>query len=300
MAIHAASTQGFDTGLEIIPVGINYSFHRFRADVIISVGESTPIKAYEETYKQNSNKAIAAITRDIEKKFSATVIYVDQANRTDLINHLLLYFKKDVLHEFPHLKSESLLHKEKEICSIVSAMDETEASTMEKKVLGYSQQLSARKITDESVTKQYQSLAVDIIFILSGLPLAIGALPALPIIFLAKWIGDTRVTRKDFYTSVTLSVGGVLFLIYWLLLMVTALIIGNKWIIFYVFLLPVCLYALFWWTETITAVTSHFRYLSLKKKKSAIVNELKTIRDGFSFWKNKNSVEQTYSDRKLA
>ena len=83
MAIHAASTQGFDTGLEIIPVGINYSFHRFRADVIISVGESTPIKAYEETYKQNSNKAIAAITRDIEKKFSATVIYVDQANRTD-------------------------------------------------------------------------------------------------------------------------------------------------------------------------------------------------------------------------
>jgi 1-acyl-sn-glycerol-3-phosphate acyltransferase len=151
VAVHAASKQGFDMGLEIIPVGINYTFHRFRSDVVLTVGETTRLIDYAETYAQNPNKAINAITRDIEKKFAATVIFVAQANRTDLINHLLFYFQNDFEWENKHSQAGSLIKREKEICEVVTAMEDQQAISTWQQISRYTNLLKTSRLKGSEI-----------------------------------------------------------------------------------------------------------------------------------------------------
>jgi 1-acyl-sn-glycerol-3-phosphate acyltransferase len=288
VAVHAASKQGFNMGLEIIPVGINYTFHRFRSDVVLTVGETTPLVDYAETYAQNPNKAIAAITRDIEKKFAATVIFVDQANRTDLINHLLFYFQNDFDWENKHPQSGSLIKREKEICNAVSAMEDEQAISTWQQVSRYTNLLKASGLKDQSITGRTQPIILHLLAVLFGLPFAIGAIPALPIVFLAKWIGDKTVTRIDFYTSVTLAAGGVAFFLYWIILIIISILLGNTLFIMLALLLPICIFTFFKWMEELQLLLSGFRLLAFKKKNTALYNEMKALRHSFSFWRNQS------------
>ncbi len=291
VAVHAAAQQGFDMGLEIIPIGINYSFHRFRADVTLTVGESTPISSYQETHIQNPNKAISAITRDIEKKFADTVIFVSQANRTEMINQLLVYFKNDFEKDNRYLKSTSLIKQEKEICSIVSAMDDTEANVVEQQVLQYSKQLKESGIDDQEVIGNNGSVPVKLLGIFLGIPIAVGAIPALPIVFLAKWIGDKTVTRKDFYTSVTVSAGGFAFFFYWILCFIIIAFSGGKYLLYLVLSMPICMYLFFHWIELLQSVGSYLRLMTMRKQNTRLYEELKSSRQSFSFWRNRTKQE---------
>jgi glycerol-3-phosphate O-acyltransferase/dihydroxyacetone phosphate acyltransferase len=288
VAVHAASKQGFEMGLEIIPVGINYTFHRFRSDVVLTVGETTQLIDYAETYAQNPNKAIAAITRDIEKKFAATVIFVDQANRTDLINHLLFYFQNDFEWDNKHPQQGSLIKREKEICNAVSAMEDEHALLTWQQVSRYSNLLKASGLKDQSITGRSQPVIIHLLAVLFGLPFAIGAIPALPIVFLAKRIGDKTVTRIDFYTSVTLAAGGVAFFLYWLILVIISLISGNTLFIVLTMILPMNIYIFFKWLEALHMLISGLRLVAFRKNNVGKYNEMKTLRDSFSFWRNQN------------
>jgi 1-acyl-sn-glycerol-3-phosphate acyltransferase len=291
VALQTESRKDFKMGLSVIPVGINYSAHRFRADVLIQAGDAVVVRDYEDLYRANPARAITQLTRELEVKFSETILHVRQPERTDYINRLLELFRTDEVHPLDHLRGVPVLRKEKEVCAVVSAMDDQEYGQRREALQRYDAQLTAAGLMDASVSGRYHVIVAHLFLLLLGLPFFIGSL-LLNIVPLraAKWVADNRVTRIDFYTSVATGAGGVIYLIWWLLLIVIAAVVGGVWAWVIALGAPVALFAGMYWWEGFVHMRCHLRFLRLGRR-SARVRELQALRESIAFWTG-SSVKQ--------
>ncbi|WP_336518108.1 1-acyl-sn-glycerol-3-phosphate acyltransferase [Pollutibacter soli] len=290
IAFHTVSTHGFDIGLEVIPVGINYSFHRFRASVVVSVGDSTAIADYKTMYEENPAKAINVLTRELQEKFSNTVLYVDQAERTDLINQLLEYFRNDAIHRSDYRKKDLVIREEKSIADDVSEMDDDTASDVTESVFRYTHKLSNLRLNDRSIIHRYHSIFFHFFGLILGLPVTLcGAATGIVPVLLAKYIADKKVKRIDWYTSVSCVLGGMLFDIWFILLLIVSAFVQQWWFFIAVLLSPLTIYLAIQWWEAFKIFTAHARYLFLRNAKPQVIKDLEDLRNEFSFWRtNKN------------
>lgn len=286
VALQTESKHDFSLGLSVVPVGINYSAHRFRADVYIHVGEPTFIESYESVFKENSNKAITQLTQELEKKFLETIIYVKQPERTELINRLLELYRNDTFHPGDYFKGVPIISMEKKICDQVSDMDIEVGHSISTDLKHYDNLLKANKLMDTSINGRYRFLAGHLFLLVIGLPVFLLSfiLNIIPIIF-GKWIADRTVTRIDFYTSVSNAAGGFGYFIWWMLLIIAAAFIGNLWVWIAILTAPITLFlGIFWW-EALSSFLSHSRYLFLKWRKANLIEELNNLRMKICFWK---------------
>lgn len=285
VALQTESKHDFKLGLAVIPVGINYSAHRFRANIHIQVGEPTMVVDYEPVFKDNPNKAINQLNQELERKFADTIIYVQQPERTDLINRLLELFRNDTFRHKDRQAGMSVMGLEKKICQQVSEMDEVEASSITGNLKRYDALLGKNRLIDTSVNGRYHLLLWHLFLLIVGLPFFLLSfmLNIIPLIF-AKWVADKTVTRIDFYTSVSTASGGFGYFIWWVLLMIATAFIGNTWVWVTVLTAPILLFlGMFWW-ESFRNFLAHSRYLIMKWNKSTVIVELAEIRSKISFW----------------
>lgn len=285
VALQTESKHDFKLGLSIIPVGINYSAHSFRANVHIQVGEPTMVAPYEFSFKENSSKAINQLNQELERKFADTIIYVQQPERTDLVNRLLELFRHDTFRLKDRHAGMSVISQEKKICQQVTEMDEEETAKITGILKRYDELLRKNKVMDTSVNGRYHLLLWHLFLLIIGLPFFLLSflLNIIPLRF-AKWVADKTVTRIDFYTSVSNAAGGFGYFIWWLLLMIAAAFIGNTWVWMAILSAPILLFmGMFWW-EAFWNFLAHSRYLVQKWKKSPIIDELAQLRSTICFW----------------
>jgi glycerol-3-phosphate O-acyltransferase / dihydroxyacetone phosphate acyltransferase len=286
VALQTESKHDFKLGLSIIPVGINYSAHSFRANIHIQVGEPTMVAPYELAFKENSNKAINQLNQELEGKFADTIIYVQQPERTDMINRLLELYRHDTFRHNDNHTGMSIMSLEKKICQQVTEMDEEETAKITGILKRYDELLGKNKLIDTSVNGRYHLLLWHFFLLIIGLPFFLLSfiLNIIPLIF-AKWVADKTVTRIDFYTSVANASGGFGYFIWWVLLMIAAAFIGNTWVWIAVLSAPILLFlGMFWW-EGFRDFLAHSRYLVKKWNKSTVIVELAEMRSKVSFWK---------------
>ncbi len=296
VALQTESRKDFKMGLSVIPVGINYSAHRFRADVLIQVGDAVVVRDYEELYRTNPARAMTQMTRELEVKFSETILHVRQPERTDYINRLLELFRTDEVHPLDHLRGVPVLRKEKDVCGVVSSMDDAEYAQRWGTLQQYDAKLAASGLMDASVSGRYRVIVGHILLLLIGLPfflcsVLINAIP----LRAAKWVADNKVTRIDFYTSVANAAGGVIYLFWWLILLIAAAIVGTPWAWLLALSAPVLLFVgMFWW-EGFVHMRCHLRFLFMGRHSSR-VRELRVMRDSIAFWKSSPVVQASGSD----
>jgi len=286
VALQTESKHDFSLGLSVVPVGINFSAHRFRADVFIHVGEPTFIADYESLFKGSPNKAFTQLNQELEKKFRETIIYVKQPERTELINRLLELYRNDTFRPLDHLKGVPIISMEKKVCDQVSDMDIEAVHSITTDLKRYDSLLKDNKLMDTSINGRYRFLAGHLFLLIFGLPLFLLSfiLNIIPIIF-GKWIADKTVTRIDFYTSVSNAAGGFGYFIWWMLLIIAAAFIGNLWVWIAILSAPILLFfGIFWW-EALGSFLSHSRYLFLKWRKANLIEELNSLRMKICIWK---------------
>lgn len=285
VALQTESKHDFKLGLSVIPVGINYSSHSFRANVHIQVGEPTMITPYATAFKENSSKAINQLNQELEIKFADTIIFVQQPERTDMINRLLELYRHDTFRHVDLHKGMSILGAEKKICQQVSEMDETEALDMAGNLNRYDALLAKYKIMDISVNGRYRLLFWHLFLLLITFPFFLLSfiLNIIPLIF-AKWVADKTVTRIDFYTSVSNAAGGFGYFIWWVLLMIAAAFIGNTWVWMAILSAPVLLFMGMYWWEAYWNFLAHCRYIIKKWNRSPVIGELAQMRSKIIFW----------------
>ena len=228
VALQTEAKRDFRLGLKVIPVGINYSRHRFRADVLISAGAPTLVSDYEAVYRENPAKAITRLTRELEEKFSRTIYFVRQPERTALIDRLLELYRSDAFTPLDALRGTPVLELEKRVCDTVSEMCDAAFERISGDLDRYDAMLAAHGFADASVNGRYRLAILHVLALIITLPVFLlsSMLNAVPM-WLARFVADRTVTRIDFYTSVHTAAGGFIYLLWWILLMIVGTVAGG-------------------------------------------------------------------------
>jgi len=95
MAFHAAEKYGWDRGIQIQPVGLNYTYmQEVRGEVMYNFGLPMEVSDYEDLYKENPSKAIVALTEELEIRMKKEIIHLDPENDA-LFEQLVQMFRND-------------------------------------------------------------------------------------------------------------------------------------------------------------------------------------------------------------
>jgi 1-acyl-sn-glycerol-3-phosphate acyltransferase len=284
VALQTEAKQEFSLGLKVIPVGINYSRHRFRADVLISAGTPTLVSDYAAVYRENPAKAITRLTRELEEKFSRTIFFVRQPERTPLIDRLLELYRADAFKPMDALRGTPVLELEKQVCDTVSEMDDERFLEFSGMLDRYDAMLRSHGFMDASVNGRYRLTILHVLAVVLTLPLFMlsSILNAVPM-WLARTVADRTVTRIDFYTSVHTAAGGFIYLIWWILLTIVGGVIGGVafWVTFFA---PLTLFAGIRWWEASVSLFAHLRFLWAKRLHPGRVEAIKALRTEIAFW----------------
>jgi len=286
IALQTESRADFRLGLMVVPVGINYSRHAFRSDVLLQTGEPTCVSDYAAVHRENPARAMTVLTRLLDARFDPTFFYVRQAERTALIDRLLEIYRDEAFHPADALRGVPVMAMEKRVCAAVSDLDEAGAIELEAKLEQYDARLREHGCLDGSVTGRYRWTFLHAPLLLAGLPLFLFWLPVnLPALRFFRWVADGTVTRVDFHTSVLTAVGGFGYLIWWLLQIGAAALVSQPWAWALALAAPLILYLGILWWESAVSFTSHVRHLLLRRRQPAAAAELVALRDRVAIWK---------------
>lgn len=284
VALQTESKRDFQLGLKVIPVGINYSRHRFRSDVLISAGAPTLVSDYASMYLENPAKAITRLTRELEEKFSRTIFFVRQPERTAFIDRLLELYRADAFKPMDALRGTPVLELEKRVCDTVSEMNEGEFDQISGDLARYDALLADHGFADASVNGRYRLAILHVLTLIITFPLFLvsSMLNAIPM-WLARYVADRTVTRIDFYTSVHTAAGGFIYLLWWILLSTAGALAGG--LVFWVALCaPLTLFAGMRWWEASVSLLAHLRFRLTAWMHPQRAAEILALRERIAFW----------------
>ena len=279
----------FNLGIQIIPVGFNYTFfNKPGAEVMINVGERMPVEKYTGLYKENRAQAINTLTADLQEKIEELVISIDKKEDEELAENLLTMARSD-FHEHPlpwkPTRNDRFL-LEKDTCDTLNNISENDRDTyqlLSKAVHAYFSQLEDHRLSDLDIAKnRIYGWEKGLLFLI-GWPLHIlGYILNILPIWLAKKLTDKVVTNSVFYLSVRIVLTYFLYLIFYIpLWLVVFAQIGGAW---YFGLTGLAIMALsgyfsFYYLRLWKDSMYRWRYLSISRKKPELVASLKKQRE---------------------
>ncbi len=283
VALQTEAFSSFKAGLQVIPVGINYSSHAFRSEVLLCYGEATRVDTYGELYSLEPAKAVNKLTADLESKFNRTILAVKQPDRSELLGQLIRMMRNDKLGNRSYEKVQ-FLH-EKSLCETLSGWDDPTSAMMTTDGETYLQLLSRYGLQDRVVSGRVSNMNLILILLLLGLPFAVAGwvLNAIPM-YSSKWLADQTVTRGDFYTSVVAAAGGFSYLIWWILIWTLAAMLGNTYFRILILTAPLlAFFAIFWWEEY-EVVRARWNWKKLEKGEPEKARFISSLRSRLAIW----------------
>jgi hypothetical protein len=280
VALQTAFDSEFPIDLTIETISINYSFHGFRSDLVIRVGETIELKKYESEYRSLPNHALTRLNQEMYSVFQRNVLHVKQAERTLYIEALLRFLFTDVRYE-----AKQFFSKGTKLCKHVSALTEEEFSMAMVNLNGYEKKLVQFGILDKEVAIKVTSSYFRLIFLFITFPFVLIGFLIWALIFkITKWIADKTVTRDDFYTSVFCGIAGILGFLWWILLCGIGLILKVKLILAILFISPLLYYFSLLWKEEMKSILSAINLKRLEQNSKSVYLEILAMRKHICFW----------------
>jgi glycerol-3-phosphate O-acyltransferase / dihydroxyacetone phosphate acyltransferase len=283
VALQTEEREGFKAGLQVIPVGVNYSEHRFRADVLLCYGESTSVCTYAALFSSEPAKAVNRLTTELEGKFTKTVLAVRQPERSDQLGLLIRMQRNDIL-AGRHYRPDQY-EKEMNLCAIVNGWDDDLAAARVIDGDDYELMLKRHGLMDMVIPDKRPHRWVSIPLLALGAPLAaIGWLLNIVPVRFSQWLAAKTVTREDFYTSVAAAAGGFGYFSWWVLLWAIAAFSGNNPLRMLVLVAPLLAYLMVYWWEGYLFLRAKRRWGVLKREHADIAAYISALRARLAFW----------------
>jgi len=280
VALQTAFDFGIEKEFTIETVYINYSFHGFRSNLVIRIGDSLSLTKYKEEYTESPGHAIANLTRDMFALFEKNVLYVHQAERTLYVESLLRMLFNDVQY-----KSNDFFISGRKVCQHVSALSAQEFVNLSDQLIAYQLMLKQYKIMEEVISSKKLYPFLRIFILLITIPFSLIGFGLWHAHFkLTKWISDKTVTRDDFYTSVFSGIWGVVGIIWWLLLCSIGYYFKAELIFILFFFSPLFYYESLLWREQFKVLLSEYRFYFLFKSKPEVYQALVSSRNNLKTW----------------
>jgi 1-acyl-sn-glycerol-3-phosphate acyltransferase len=233
LAFGAAARHHFNLEVQVVPVGINYTHpDKFRQEVMMEVRPPITVRSFEALYRSNPARAMQQFNQVLRQELEKSIISIqfkEQEEPTEALLRLNRAGCPDFLSSSWFSTSRYRLETEQAIARLFP-LPKTPA-------------LNPAEIPVQNippVSHGYRFLIT--------LPIVLLALaPQVVPLWLAVFITRKKVRQQQFYASVLMVVGMVLYLVYWLCLSAWLILAGGWLGLAFSLLLP-CLgfLALLW------------------------------------------------------
>lgn len=248
-----------DMTIHVVPIGIHYRKHEVLSDVQLTTGTVVAVgKHYRELYTAHAAKAVNELTHELERTLKDVVLYVEQDNRSLVMERQLELFDHSCGAHFDYKD----FAEQKALCNKISAMEEQHAEALAAQQENYFGLLQKHQLNDEVVAGS-RGVSLPILVLALSSPIFLAGLINYPPYTFGKWMADTKVSRQDFYTSVLSAVSAFSYVIWLALFWAIALLTGNFVMVCIAVAMPLLGWlALGWWQRyTQWKVQRRFRQL---------------------------------------
>ena len=277
--------EKYDLDVYIVPVGINYTYpSKFRKEVMINFHEPFSIKELKDVYKATPAKALLAFNEKVDASLRKEVIIIKDPENDWLAEHLLIMERNNyVLPLFRwRFDTDDRRLLEKETCERINYISETSKETLYSltlKVKTYFDVLAKNRLRDENFARKLDYGFLRYLAVLAGFPVFVtGYLSNLIPFIVPKFICDKLIKDLRFYSSVYVSSGTVLYLIYFPVLLVLATVFFG-WTGFLLGLLvPLAGYMVLFYQEIFRERVRFLRFRWKYITNKPLVKKLETLR----------------------
>ena len=227
LAFGAEDKFGLD--VHIVPVGINYTYpSTFRKEVMINFADSFSIKELKDVYLEHPAKALLAFTEKCDASLRKEVIIIEDPANDWLAEQLLKMERHNMVLPFFRWRfdTDHRRQAEKEVADKINQLSRTspaDLASLSEKVEAYTNLLAKERLRDENIARRLDWGFLRYFAVIAGLPLFIAGFISNLIPFLIPgYICKRFIKDPRFYSSVYVSSGTVLYLIYFPVLLILA------------------------------------------------------------------------------
>jgi 1-acyl-sn-glycerol-3-phosphate acyltransferase len=113
IAFGAEEAYDFNLGVQIVPVGLNYSqYNKFGGTLHINIGEPVHVSAFVDSYKEHGNKGNALLSKAVHQALSAVMVDYGKTEFHDALEFLRLIYP-GYIHEKAVIKKGDLVAETK-------------------------------------------------------------------------------------------------------------------------------------------------------------------------------------------
>ena len=273
--------QKFGLDVHIVPVGINYTYpSRFRKEVMINFHDSFSINELKEAYKEHPAKALIAFNEKCDISLKKEVIIIEDPKNDWLAEQLLKMERHNMILPFFRWRfdTDDRRQAEKRVSEKINQLSRTSPADLEslsKKVENYVNLLAKTRLRDENVARKLDWGLLRYFALIAGLPLFVAGLISNLIPFvIPKFICDKFIKDPRFYSSVYISSGTVLYLIYFPVILILAAIFAGWTGFLLVLLVPLAGYFVLFYQEIFW---ERMRTLRFNMKKTSNPDLIKSL-----------------------
>lgn len=288
IALGAEEQNNFDMGVQIVPIGINYSNpHYFRSDVFVEVGPSISLEDYKGSYTSDPVAAVQELTSTIKDKLKQLIVVVKDHSIDQLVRDIERLYRSTLREEMPpEHKASQDFYLSQEIVKAVSYNKKKRPKVyldFQHSIRQYFLVLDHLEISDTEFRDTGQkSISPWIIpYLILGFPVfsygfLVNILPYITVGFLSRRVK----VRADFIGSMKLAFGMFVFLIFYIL-EISLFVYFTNWLWGIAFALSLYPGGLF----TINYINRWYRFrarltfLRLKSNRNDSINRLQALRE---------------------
>jgi 1-acyl-sn-glycerol-3-phosphate acyltransferase len=221
-----------DLDLEILPVGINFTFpDRFDKTVMLRIGAPLKVNQYISSYHEDKNNAHQLLLNDLFGRMKKNVIHLENQSRSTTLENLLTIQRSKETDSYPPVFStvDKQLMKEKVLAEKIDALSEEDYSVLAGNLSTLHTAFRNRSFRFSDLKKKPFSIGRIFILILGFMPGLIGLiLHILPMVG-GYWFTKKNVKQREFRASILMVSGLVLFIIQYIVFVALVAIFHLPW-----------------------------------------------------------------------
>ncbi len=287
IGLGAEQRHDFQLGVNIIPIGINYSNpHQFQSDVFVNVGRPIPLDAFRESFTRDEKATVYEVMDLLRSELEKRTVIIKDERLAGLVELIEKLYRSELRDDtLPADKLRQDFYLSKDIAAAVQWFDENDPDKVmafDRRIRSYLRHADRLNLRDTQLKDSDSRTALfrDILLLILGFPLFLAGWIVNVIPFkLAEWVSRKIRVREDFVGSIRLAAGMFVFLIVYLL---EAGVISwwTSWPVGFASLLlfyPAGVYTLHY-LKAAWKFRYSLDYLFIWRKRKHLIERLRTIR----------------------
>jgi glycerol-3-phosphate O-acyltransferase/dihydroxyacetone phosphate acyltransferase len=284
MAFGAEEKYGID--VHIVPVGINYTYpSKFRKEVMINFHEPFSIKELKDIYKTNPAKALLIFNEKVDASLRKEVIIIEDSANDWLAEHLLIMVRNNYILPLFRWRFDTDTRRflEKTLCDKINYLGKTSVENLDAlkgNTKNYFEILAKNRLRDENLARKLDYGLLRYFALVAFLPIFIvGLITNLIPFIVPKFICGKFIKDLRFYSSVYVSTGTILYLLYFPVILILAGIFFGLSGFLPALLIPLTGYMVLFYQEIFLERFRNIKFLLKSKRKPMVISELTALRN---------------------